>query len=304
MDGRESTANKQQSAISKQGICKMTKELDTTKGKGELVTAAEANAMPAFMQGAEVARIEGTDASDMIIPRLKLLQGISPEVEAFEEAKSGQFWHNVLNQSIGNEFEFIVIKGKKKYLLMAPMNDPRGVLARSEDAVTWNPPNAKFEVKLKGVKEPQIWETKPTVVASGLAEFGSSVKDDPDSKPAAVLIYEYLVYLRNFPQLSPVVLSLARSQAKRGKDLNSKISFRNAPLAGMVFKAVVTEEVGDEGPYKNIAFQNSGWATEAEFEAVTKLQEQFKTYKVADEEGALREGETATDASAGAGKEY
>lgn len=258
------------------------------------VPSASAVAMPDFMKGKAVAHLEGVDASDMILPRMKLLQGISKEVEAFDNAKAGNFWHNVLNESLGTEIDFIVVAFKKKYLLMAPISDPRGVLARAEDGVNWSPPQGTFEVKLKGVKEPQVWKLAPTVRESGLAEFGSSVKDDPDSKPAAVLIYEFLVYLPDFPQYSPIVMSLARSQAKRGKDLISKIRFRNAPLAGMRFTAVVTDEVGDEGPYKNIAFQNAGWATQEQFERVEKMAQDFTTYKVHDEEELAAEGDVDT----------
>lgn len=260
----------------------------------ELATVTSQSSMPAYLREKQVDALpEGFDASDLIIPRMKLLQSTNEEVTTFDNAKIGIFWHNVLNEGLGTEVEFVVASYRKKFLLMAPMNDPRGVLARAEDAVHWSPPNASFEVKLKNIKEPQIWKTKPTVAESGLDKFGSSVAGDEDSKPAAVLIYEFMIYLRQFPQYSPIIMSLARSQAKRGKDLISKITYRGAALSGMAFKAVVTDEVGDEGPYKNVSFQNDGWATEEEYNRVEKIKDQFGTYRVADEEGAVRETERA-----------
>lgn len=263
------------------------------KKTGLPTTQENKNALPAYLQGKENAGLSNLDASDLILPRIKLMQAISPEVLASETLKVGMFVHNVLNEPIGDggEFSFIIISHKKKYLLMAPLNDQRGVLARAEDGVHWSPPNAVFEVKLKGVKEPQKWETKPTVRESGLAEFGSSVAGDSDSKPAAVLIYEYLVYLPDFPHLSPIVLSCARSAAKKGKDLNSKIQFRGAPLNSMRFKAIAVDDQGDEGPFKNYMFQNDGWATEDEFNRVEALAAKFTEYKVADEEGSVREAD-------------
>lgn len=279
----------------------------TDEKKAGLPTTQETTgALPAYLQGKQKAGLANLDVNDLILPRIKLMQAISPEVLANEKLKVGMFIHNVLGEPLGEDggaFRFIIISMKKKYLLMAPMGDQRGVLARAEDGVNWSPPDAAFEVKLKGVKESQKWSTKPTVRESGLAEFGSSIPGDPDSKPAAVLIYEYLIYLPDFPHLSPIVMSCARSAAKKGKDLNSKIQYRAAPLAGMVFKAIAVDDQGDEGPFKNYMFQNDGWATEEEFATVEALATKFAgaNYKVHDEEGAARGDHEADD---GKPKEY
>ena len=162
-------------------VTKLNKDLKAAADTKEVATVTP-GAMPAYLKGKEVKSQDWLEASDLILPRVKLLQGISSEVEAFETAKAGLFWHNILNEVIGPEFSFIVSAYRKKYMLMAPLSDSRGVLARAEDGVHWTPPNATFEVKLKGIKETQKWTTKPTVAESRLAEFGSSVTDDPDSK--------------------------------------------------------------------------------------------------------------------------
>jgi hypothetical protein len=268
-------------------------EIEKT-GQDVAIAAGQGSNIPAYLQGKENqgAVLNGVDASDLILPRIKLLQAISPEVEANEEAKAGIFWHNVLGEPIGPEFDFIVASFRKKYLLMAPMGDARKVMARAEDGIHWDKPDAEFRVKLKGIKEEQIWRTAPTVAESRLDRFGSSVKGDPDSKPAAVMVYEYLVYLPDFPQYSPIIMSLARSQSKKGKDLNSKITFRNQPLQAMRFKARVIEESGEEGPFKNYDFVSNGFATEVEYNRCLQIAEQFGDYKVADEEGAVNEGDS------------
>lgn len=258
--------------------------------------------LPAFLQGKTVAVLDGLDADDLILPRVKLLQAISPELETYDEAKAGMLWHNVLGEAIGFQMDFIVCSFRKKHLLMAPLGDPRKILARAEDGVHWSPPDGSWQVKLKNVKEPQTWTTKPTVRESGLDKFGSSVKGDPDSKPASVAIYEYLLYLNERPDISPIVMSLARSQYKKGKDLNSKITFRNAPLQGMRFRASVIEETGEEGPFKNYLFTSAGFATEAEYNRCVEIGERFGNYKVADEENVVAEGDVAAGGVSGQGK--
>lgn len=266
------------------------------KEVAELKTGGALAQVPEYLRDKGSAVMPGIEASDLILPRIKLLQSISSEVEAFDEAQPGVFWHNVLGIPLGSQIDFIIASFRKKYILFAPLGDSRKILARAEDGVNWSPPNEKFEVKIKRVAEKQVWETKPTVKASGLDLFGSSVKGDPNSPPASVLIYEYLVYLPDYPQYSPMLLSLARSQIKPGKDLNSKISFRGIPMQGGRYTATVTEQVGDEGPFKNYLFTSNGFATEAEFEIVSKMAADFGDYKVADEEGIA--AETAVDGAA------
>jgi hypothetical protein len=240
--------------------------------------------------------LQGLDVTDFVVPRVKLLQAISPEVEAFEDAKPGMFWLTVLDKPLsqpGENLDFIPISNRKKYLLLAPLGDGRNVLARAEDGIHWTPPDREWQVKLKGVKNPVTWATNPTVRESGLAEFGTMNPDDPDSNPAAVLFYEYLVLLPGHPDLGPVLLSLARSQAKRARDLNGKIDMRQAPMQAQLFRMSVTDETGEEGPYKNVAFANNGWATEAQFEKCKALAERYKSYRAADEEAQGREGQGA-----------
>jgi hypothetical protein len=252
------------------------------------------NQLPAYLQDyAGPSGKEALDTTDVVVPRIKLLQATSPELEANpEEARSGNYWHNILEQSLGNSFEFIVSKMRKKYLLFAPRapgNELSGVLARSEDAKHWDPPNAEFAVRIKGRKEPVIWRTKPTVEESGLHKFGTSNPDDKDSQPAAVLIYEYLVYI---PELghAPALFSAARSQVKVAKNqLNSKIMMSDYPITALKFRAGVVKEEGAEGPYFNYAFKSAGFANQDEFAVASRIAKDFANYAASDETSIVSE---------------
>ncbi len=273
----------------------MAKNAVTTAPKNE-VAKVEDNNVPAYLKDVpQGSGLAGLDASDFIIPRVKLLQGLSPELQAFENAKAGTFWMNVLDLPLGEALEFIPCSNRKRYLLLPPMGDSRGVLARADDGVHWKPAKGEWQVKLKGVKNPVTWVLDAeTVRESGLAEFGTSNPDDPDSNPAATLFYEFLVYLPKYPQVSPTLISLARSQAKKAKDLQSKIEFRKAPMQSQKFLMTPFTDNGAEGDFFNVAFANNGWATEQEFELCKGIAERFKEYRAADETGAA--GETAPKA--------
>jgi hypothetical protein len=260
------------------------------ESKAVVVTGTPSN-LPAYLQDYKGGSgLVGLGMEDFIVPRVKLLQSTSDEPKTFDNATMGEFWLNVLDEPLGDELEFIVCSNRKRYMLLPPMGDARGVLARADDAIHWNPPNGEWQVKLKNIKNPVTWKTAPTVRESGLAEFGSSNPDDPDSNPAATLFYEFLVHLPARPDVSPVLMSLARSQAKRARDLQGKIEFRrNVPMQAQRFIAKITTETGAEGDYFNYQFVSAGFADEPTYNLCRGITERFKEYKGADEDGLVGE---------------
>lgn len=255
--------------------------------KNELATV-QASSVPAHLQNAtRGSKLQDIEASDIIVPRIKLLQGISPEVAAFDDAQIGNFWLNVLDVDLGPKLRFIPLSNRKRYLLLPPMNDDRGVLARADDGKTWNTLGTWDNIKFKGMRQGVTWEIKDLdVKKSGLGEFGTSIPGNPDSNPAATLFYEYLVWLPDMPELTtPVLLSLARSQSKKARDLNGKIEFSGVPMQGLVIEAGTCDETGAEGPYKNYQFSRDGYASEEQFDKAVAMAERFAnvTYAGADE---------------------
>jgi len=270
------------------------------------VATVGASQVPAFLQQTERGtKLQGMESTDFIVPRIKLLQGISPEVEAFEEANNGDYWLNVLDISLGKSFRFIPLSNRKRFLLLPPIGDTRGVLARADDGRTWNT-LGEWDVKLKNIRQPVKWVIDDLDVRkSGLAEFGSSNPDDPDSNPAATLFYEYLVWLPDVPELpSPVLLSMARSQAKKARDLNGKIEFAGVPMQGLIFKASTVTETGAEGDYNNYQFARDGFADEETFNRCVDFAERFKDYQAADEAGLAADAAGPTGAPVDTGGEY
>lgn len=264
----------------------MAKEPDT---KVAVADAAGANNLPSYLQGKNYQGPEDNfDSSDVVVPRIKLLQATSPEVENFSDiAKPGLFWHTGMDISLGESIKFVVVSRRKKYLLVTPMDDKQGVLARSDDAKTWDR-TGKWTVKVDK-RNTVDWEIKDLdVVRSGLAEWGTSFPGDENSPPAATLFYDYLVLVVGFEDLGPAVLSLARSAiqpAKKG--LNDKIAMhgqQGRPMQALVFMAKPIDAQNDSGQgYKQYHFSGSGFADEATFNAAIGLADTFKDYSVKDE---------------------
>ena len=109
------------------------------------------NELPAYLQEyAKKSKLGNIDATDQIIPRIKLIQAISPELVEYNDAKAGTFWHTVACETLGDKLTAIPIVIRKSYILWSPRNDERGILARAMDGIHWDVPNAEFTVKPKG----------------------------------------------------------------------------------------------------------------------------------------------------------
>jgi hypothetical protein len=242
------------------------------------------------------------DETDLVRPMIVLTQGLSPQA-ADGSCPSGEFWHTGAMESLGDEFYFTVAAARKKYILFAPRGDSDGrvVLARSEDAVNWDKPNTKFEVKLKNSKKKVVWNTGKSVASSGLAEFGSSDPDDPDSTPAATLIYEFLVFLPDRPELGAAVMSVSRTKLAKGKKLVTLVETRSraSDIFACNFLARAISDNRNDDNFHNVEFSSAGFVDNEEFrDMVAQSAERMKTFRGA-EEGY--EAEQAGEAGKGGG---
>lgn len=260
-----------------------------SKSNVPAVAGAEQAQLPAYLQGGSFGKqSDNFDSSDVVIPRIKLLQGISPEITQYDTAKVGEFWHSGMDVNLGPKVKFVVADRRKKYLLSAPLEDGQGVLARADDAMTWDR-LGKWSVKQKGVKQPVTWEiTDLDVAKSGLTKWGTYNPEDEDSGPAATLFYDYLVFLPDHLDLGPAVISLARASIKKAKKgLNDKISLHQTngrPMQALVFEANSVDESSDSGGFKNWQFTSAGFnMDEALFNTAREHMGALANYKVQDE---------------------
>ena len=264
------------------------------------------NALPAHLQGGKTTQIGNIDRSDLIIPRVKLLQAISPEVaDGIEGARAGIFWHTIAGQPIETPMRAIPIILRKSYVLWSPRGDDRGILARANDGLHWDQPEGMtFEVKPKNSPHSVKYTLGATVHDSSddgpaLSEFGSSIPGDPQSPPAAALTYQFLWYFPDLQDLSPAIIINTRSSVKPAQQLLSKIDLRPVDHFGQVYKIGVVKEQGNEGPFFNYTYTSDGYASEEEYDTAQAMYHKFKEEDwVASEE----EGDTDVSDVGGRGK--
>ena len=260
------------------------------------------SALPAHLQGGKKHSFGNIDASDLIIPRIKLVQGADSElIQAYDNAKIGQFWHTLLEQNLGPKLRIIPLILKKSIVMWAPRGDDRGVLARSSDCVNWDPgfENLEFEVKHKGMSEPVKYFTDRNVAASKLTEFGTKIPGDAKSPPAASVTYTMMFCFPDFQDIGPAIVINTRTAAKVAKGLISKIEMRShVEHFGQVFVMGTTDEQIGDDKFKGYSYTADGYANEEEYAWAEALFQKFS----AQEWKTNEESDTDAPESSGGGK--
>lgn len=229
--------------------------------------------------------MEAMGSEDFKTPRIILLQGLSPELELFDGlAKKDHFWHSGMNVSLGTEFDFVPVIANKRVILWRPRDDQNGgILAFSKNGKTWdNGANQTFSVKLKHQKQPVLWKTGKDVLSSKLTEFGTSDPDNPQSAPAASVVFEYLAYLPQHPELSPVVLGVSKTGLKNGRSFNTSlgtIARTGKPISCVTVRCFVEQVAKDGNKWTVPNFKLLGWATPEVYKVTQKLAETYADYE-------------------------
>lgn len=245
-------------------------------------------------------RMGNLDQSDKIVPRIQLLQALSPELTQYDEAKPGNFWHNVAGINLGPKITAVMIVMRKSVVLWGPRSEDNKLpLARALDGIHWDLPDTDFTFKPKGSAQPVTYNTKGNVAESGLLKFGTSIPGDKNSNPAASLTYNTMWYLPERPELSPAVIINTRSQIKPTQTMYNMADSRPGAHYVQLWDISAVNAKGAEGPYFNVAYRAAGYADKATAELCQVL---FRKYDQSDW-GTADESEDAEAAAPSFGKD-
>lgn len=264
------------------------------KPPSSIMLADDLSAIPDFMRPDVGKGTENIGMEDMDTPRIKLMQGLSPELESHTDLRIGHFYHTANDLSLGASFRAVAVYTDQRYILWRPRDMGGGILARADDGEHWQPANREFEVtldkKMGGAKVK--WRTADTVARSGLAEWGSMNPDDPDSQPAATLMYNFVLAFPDRPDLIPAVISFQRTSVRAAKKLNSKLKTVRSPMFGLVlqFESFVDQNKKGE-KFQNIRTSAVGLvADEKLYNQYRDMHEGFKAAGL-----SIKDIETAQD---------
>lgn len=259
---------------------------------GTAVAVQVAPGLPAYLAGKVGSGIvtAGIDSDDITLPRVKIAQDLTQEVQD-EEVKKGSLFLNIggtVMAEFGVKLPFVVIGTAKEYILWRPRKDNGGgILARARPVLVdgvrkyqWDKPNTVFDVKIDG-KTPAKWKTGTYIEDDGLGDWGSEFGFDKDGQPvnkesgiAATAHHNYVVV---FPTQGDMVaaLSLSRSSAKRAKDLNALLKMVVGPVEARQFNVWTVAEKNDDNEYRNVKFAPAGFVDEAQFKRYATMASNF-----------------------------
>jgi hypothetical protein len=203
---------------------------------------------------------EGTEHitnADLQIPRIVLVQKMSPEVDDSEPArrieglKVGDMFNGLTHEIYG--------RGPLRFVILRA-DPPRFVefIPREEGG---------------GVKDPNVPPNDPRT------QFG---KDG--SKPEATKFYDYVVLLLPLgddPLSRMVALSFKSTGLKIAKQLNALIKLRNAAVYAGVYTLTSVDTQNSLGKFAIFQVQNAGWVEDAKlYEQLGSLSEMMKNKKI------------------------
>lgn len=256
--------------------------------------------MPEFMRKDVGRGTENMSPEDIDTPRLKLIQGISPELEQYNKLRAGHFFHTAAEHIFDEPFRAVTLYYDRRFILWNPQDSGGGILARADDGIHWSPPNQEFEVKLnkKDGGHKVIWKTAPTVSESGLAEWGTQNPADPNSPPACTRMLNFLLAFPDFPDLMPAVFTFQRAGIRTGRKFLAKTKTVRAPLFGMIWTFSPTDETNSVGnSFKGVSVIGAGLVQDkALYDQYKGIYDQFSRtgMNIRDVEG-LQNEDPATD---------
>jgi len=194
---------------------------------------------------------EKIDHEDLIIPRAKLIQALSPELsEGIEGLKIGSVINSLTKEILSQEF--IPVFMFKNFIRFNPRkkDDPNFLSSFEPGAVVW---------KSSDPSDPKVIdETK----------FGPN-----GEKPPATTFLNFFSY---FPGCAmPIILSFSKTSYKTGKQLLSLAKFCGGDMFSRKYKLTSAMETNDIGTYAVLKVTPVGAVTPEEYDICEHLWNEF-----------------------------
>ena len=229
------------------------------KQSGEIAPFAQ-ESVPDYIKQNGARGSEEVKSSDMILPRLEIVQSQSPikELPGNEEVRDGELFNSVTGEVYGELAYFVPVYFKLEWLIWQDKDHEGGGFRGSfptEDAA-----RAKFR---------QLTEDDPSL--TGQTKEGKEkllIVDTP---------VHYGLKITPEGQIEQIVVPMPKTKAKISRKWNAMIQIAGGDRFGRVYKiSTFTDENKQGKKFKNFVIQPAGFAPKAVYEQAELIYETFR----------------------------
>lgn len=230
-----------------------------TKPKNQVATTESgavmpfSNDTPAWINKDSNRGSEDVKSSDMVLPRLEIVQSQSPIKEDNPDVREGDLYNSVTGDVYGDMMYFVPVYYRTEYLVWKDQDEGGGFFGAfmSNDEA-----QARRNELIEEGENPEFIEVVDTPVQYGM-------KITPDGKT------------------EQLVISMAKSKAKVSRKWNSMIQLVGGDRFSRVYKITTFTDENKKGQkFKNFVVQPAGFTPEAAYREAEKLYQVFKTQDV------------------------
>lgn len=227
------------------------RDTEMAKDKEQTAIATTQNTMPDFLRDKLGSRrgSENVQAEDLVIPRLEVVQSLSParnerDPAYITGAKEGMLYNNVTRELYGESVNVMPIFFKKEWLLWKNRDAGGGFRG------AFNSPEAAEEARL--------------------------AQEDADDIEAIDTAQQFCLLIREDGSTEEIAVSMSRSKMKVSRNWNSLIRLSGGDSFSRVYKvSSVAEKNKKNQEFYNLSVKVVGWPNQDLYEKAEKLYEQI-----------------------------
>lgn len=247
------------------------------------VTAFAQDSVPDYIKKDGGRGSEEVKSSDMVLPRLELVQAQSPIKEENEDAREGMLFNSVTQELYGDLVYFVPVYFRVEWLIWKDQDLGGGFFGSY-------PTQEQAEERLQ-----QVIEDDPSL--AGRSKEG---------KPAVEIVDTPVHYgMRITPEgtMEQIVISMAKSKSKVSRKWNAMIQIAGGDRFGRVYKiSSFTDENKQGKKFKNFVVQPAGFPPKVVYEEAERVYTSFRSGEVTVNHGSGVSDDAVQGTDAGRGE--
>jgi len=216
---------------------------------------------------------EEVKSTDMVLPRLEIVQALSPIKESDPNAREGMLFNSVTQEIIGDHAYFVPVYFRLEYLIWKDQDQGGGFFGSFP---TLEQAEERKTAEVRNGENPEYLEIVDTPVHYGLRITPEGEKEQ-------------------------IVISMAKTKSKVSRKWNAMIQIAGGDRFGRVYKiSAFTDENKKGQKFKNFVVQPAGFPPKAVYEEAERVYTAFRSGEVvADHASVVPEKDAAPTADRG-----